>query len=260
MFIPTFYIHSQSLPFKLEKDSLSIQNYNAMLEMELNTVPVSTAKFETPEPIPNALKNVFDRIYIDNIGIDAFRENIDELLGRIAFKEDVIFEGDGVFNLGLLNIKTESAQIKSFVPKEGKLLSHKLTEKSSMSLSLFINASASNERIYEYYVSDISRAILKNKQINKELLKKLVNDIDDDENLRNYYLVTGVTVTEIFKREFNKKEKKIKANNFPILATAISFEGNFFVSDDNFEREYKIGLSTSRLDIVKKEVNALISD
>ena len=230
------------------------QDFKSQLEFEMETVPVSTAEIQEAEPLPNALKNVFDRLYIPNIGIEAFRQNLDELLGRIAFKEN------GVFNMGLLNIKNDTVNIKSFVPKEGKLISHKLTTKSSATLSFFINASATNERIYEYYVSDISRAILENKQIDKELLKKLVNNISDEENLKNYFLITGVTVTEIFKRQFDKKRRKIKADNFPISGTAISFGGSFFVSDENFEREYKIGLTTSRLDIIKTEVDALLNE
>lgn len=65
---------------------------------------------------------------------------------------------------------------------------------------------------------------------------------------------------EDFKRQFDKKRRKIKADNFPISGTAISFGGSFFVSDENFEREHKIGLTTSRLDIIKTEVDALLNE
>ena len=242
--------------FKLKKDSLiSINDFQQEFEFEKNTEPVvAGAENIEEEPLPNALKNVFDRLYISNIGIEAFRENLDELLGRVAFKDN------NIFNLGLLNIKKDTSIIKSFIPKQGKLISHKLTKKSSATLSFFINASATDERIYEYYVSDMSRAILEYKNIDKDLLKKLVTNIANDADLKNYYLVTGVTVTEIFRRQFDKKERKIKADNFPISGTAISFGGSFFVSDENFEREYKIGLTTSRLDVVKNEVNALLGE
>ncbi|WP_034059541.1 hypothetical protein [Lacinutrix jangbogonensis] len=243
---------------KIEIDTLKIIDLNQIIEFEKSLPDESSEKSfngvivkSKTEPIPNALKNVFDRLYVTNIGIETYRENLDELLGRIIFDEN------GLKNIGLLSVKLDTVKINSFIPKQGKLLSQKLTKKSSASISLFINASASEERIYEYYVNDISRAILKGNQINKESLKKLTSDMSDAE-LKQHYVVTGVTVTEIFRREFEKKTKKIKADNFPLGGAALSFEGNFFVSDDNFEREYKIGLTASRLDIVKKEVKILL--
>jgi hypothetical protein len=240
--------------YVIEKDSLlNVRDFKMELAFEKDDMPVSAGvTFIESEPLPNALRNVFDRLYIDNIGIEAYRQNLDELLGRIAVKEN------DIFNLGLPNIKNDTVNIKSFVPEQGRLISHKLTEKSSATLSFFINVTASSERIYEFYISDISRAILKYKQIDKELLKKLVTNIDSEENLSNYYLITGVTVTEIFRKQFDKKKRKIKASNFPISGVALSFGGTFFVSDENFEREYKLGLTTLRLDIVKRGVDALL--
>uniref|UniRef100_UPI00404AE3F5 hypothetical protein n=1 Tax=Flavobacterium sp. TaxID=239 RepID=UPI00404AE3F5 len=259
--LTTIFLFTAIISFsqkKIEKDTLKVIDLNRIIEYEKSLPDDSNEKTfngimvkSKPEPIPNALKNVFDRLYVTNIGIETYRENLDELLGRLIFDEN------GVKNIGLLSVKLDTAKIESFIPKQGKLLSQKLTKKSSASISLFINASASEKRIYEYYVNDILRAILKGNQINKESLKKLTSDMSDAE-LRQNYIVTGVTVTEIFRREFEKKSKKIKADNFPIGGAALSFEGSFFVSDDNFEREYKIGLTASRLDVVKKEVEILL--
>lgn len=260
LFLLTFSssLFSQTLN-DIKKDSLVISDYKEILKKEVDSL-MSANDYksieEIPEknriePIPNALKNVFDRLYVENIGIETYRENLDEILGRIVFKDN------GATSIGLLSIKVDSAQIKSFVPDNGKLLSHKLTKNSSASISLFVNASASEERIYEYYVTDISRAILKSSNIDKELLKKLTANVDDDK-LKEYYVITGATVTEIYKKDFEKKSRKIKADNFPVSGVAISFEGNFFVSDENFEREYKIGLTASRLDIIKMEVDNLL--
>ena len=253
----TSSLFSQTLN-DLKKDSIVIKNYKEILKKEVDSLMTVNnnksldefAEENKMEPIPNALKNVFDRLYVDNIGLETYRENLDEILGRIVFKDN------GATNIGLLSIKVDSAQIKSFVPENGKLLSHKLTKNSSASISLFVNASASEERIYEYYVTDISRAILESSNIDKKLLKNLTANVDDDK-LKEYYIITGVTVTEIYKRDFEKKSKKIKADNFPVSGVAISFDGNFFVSDENFEREYKIGLTASRLDIIKMEVDNL---
>ena len=244
---------------KFEKDSLRIIDLSKIIEYE-KSLPDNNGTEKSingiaiknkPDPIPNALKNVFDRLYIANVGIETYRENLEELLGRIVFVES------GLKNIGLLSVKLDTAKIKSFIPKQGKLLSQKLTKNSSASISFFINASATEERIYEYYVMDISRAILKGNQINKESLKKITSNMTDAE-LKQNYIITGATVTEIFRREFEKKSKKIKASNFPVGGNALSFEGNFFVSDDNYEREYKIGLTASRLDIVKREVEQLL--
>lgn len=39
---------------------------------------------------------------------------------------------------------------------------------------------------------------------------------------------------------------------------AITFGGSFFVSDDNFEREYKIGFTVTSLAKIKDEVDKMI--
>lgn len=82
-----------------------------------------------------------------------------------------------------------------------------MTKNSSAAISLFINASAPDDKIYEYLLTDISRAILEYKNVDKELLKKATTIAEKDE-LTKYYIITAVTVTEI-----SKKEKKMKATN-----------------------------------------------
>lgn len=228
----------------------SPQEFKVVDYKKYTSIPKSTNSMFS-EQIPNALNIVFDRLYIENMGIEAFRENLSELLGRIIIKEN------GGNEIGFLSIKKDSAKIQSFVPTQNKLISHKLTKNSSAAISIFINASATDEKIYEYLVTDISRAILEAKNVDKELLKRATTIAEKDE-LTKYYIITGVTVTEISKREFAKKERRINATNFPLSGIAISFDGNFYVSDDSFEREYKIGFTISSLSKIKREVDALL--
>lgn len=236
----TFYVKVFS------QDSLSVASVQLM-----DYASIKNDKSSVTDPIPNALKNIFDRLYVEDAGIDAYRENLDELLGRIVTKEN---NGN---EIGLISVKRDSVTINSFTPKENKLISHKLTKNSSAALSLFINASATDDRIYEYLVTDISRAILQYKNIDKQLLKSATT-IAENQDLKKYYIITAVTVTEISKREFTKKTKKIDATNFPMSGVAITFGGSFFVADDNFEREYKVGFTVTSLAKIKAEVDKMI--
>lgn len=179
----------------LSQDSLSVTS------MQLaDYTSIKNDKSTQADPVPNALKNIFDRLYVEDAGIDAYRENLGELLGRIVTKETTGNE------IGLISVKRDSVTINSFTPTQNKLISHKLTKNSSAALSLFINASATDDRIYEYLVTDISRAILQYKNIDKQILKSATT-IAESNDLKKYYIITGVTVTEISKREFTKKQK-----------------------------------------------------
>ena len=77
LFITLFTLQVQSQDFKIKKDSLlTIEDFKSQLEFEMETVPVSTAEIQEAEPLPNALKNVFDRLYIPKIGIEAPKGNV----------------------------------------------------------------------------------------------------------------------------------------------------------------------------------------
>ncbi|MDT7832441.1 hypothetical protein RQM59_08620 [Flavobacteriaceae bacterium S356] len=248
--------HTDNNKFRQLKDEIkkvSHPNNKTVQIINYNQYVAKNSDSSYREPIPNALKNVYDRLYVSNIGIETYRQNLDEVLGRL------IYYDNGKYNIGLFTVKNDTTKVASFVPENGRLISHKLTKNSSKSISLFINASATDDRIYEYYVTDISRAVLKNKDLNIKRLTNLTNEMSK-ESLKYFYVITGVTVTEIYKREFKKKTKKIRADKFPISGTAISFGGSFFVSNENFERQYKVGLTVSRLDIVKTEINNLFKN
>lgn len=236
----------------IPQEILRLIDFNDIIEQE-NTVPVTYQKkmdYKITDPIPNALINVFDRLYIDKQGIEAYRQNLSELLGRIVTKGE---EGNVI---GPIPVKYDTAVIKTFTPENNRLISHRLTKNSSAALSLFINASATDDKIYEYMVTDISRAILNYLQIDKDRLKN-ATVFKNIEQIENKYIITGVTVTEIVKREFTKQSKKIKASEFPLSGVAVSFDGNFFTSNENYEREYKLGFTVTSLNKIKEELNIL---
>ena len=74
----TAFLLTVSISFsqeKIKKDTLKVIDLNRIIEFEKNLPDDNTEKSfdgittkNKPEPIPNALKNVFDRLYVTNIG------------------------------------------------------------------------------------------------------------------------------------------------------------------------------------------------
>lgn len=60
------------------QDSLSVSSMQL-----IDYASIKNNKSIQTDPVPNALKNIFDRLYVEEQGIEAYREHLDELLGRI---------------------------------------------------------------------------------------------------------------------------------------------------------------------------------
>lgn len=229
---------------ELQKDSLNTLISDGFSSIMPEIKDTDRDKSKSNKGIdPSPLKMVSERLYT-NFG-ETYRDNLDELMGKVLVEKE-----GGRYELRNYSIRKNDAEIETIIPTNGKLLSLKVTKNTSNSIALFLSASISDDKVSEYYISDISRAILKDNQRDSLKNKNLISLLKrKNKDLKYYKIITGATVTEIYSRDYYKKERKLKATNIPIGSVALSFDNTFFVSDENMKRQYKVGLITESLEL-----------
>ncbi|OCK42542.1 hypothetical protein BA195_10220 [Tenacibaculum soleae] len=197
-----------------------------------------------PEPKANSNTLSFkDRVYINDMGIEAYKENLSDVVGKIIMIDD-----KGKSTMLISDFKKDKLKRVQFIPKNGEIETFKYKKGDDTNLGLFLSANVKSEEIIEYSTSDISRLVISDKEINLTKLKLKLTELEKNYKNCTFKIISGATVTQITSRKFIKKDKKIKASSFPVLGSAFTFDKHFYISTENYKRVYRIGLSTFNVD------------
>lgn len=203
---------------------------------------------------PGAFGNFNNRIYLEKNGLETFRENLDDLLGRIVYMDEQSAE------IGLLKFSSDSAASKIFVPKDGLLKSERINSTKGTNIGLFVNVELKEEEMLEYTFDDVNRAILPPSGIDQTRLTEFVQNMytnhNPEQDYKNHsaHIIMGVTVSEIKYRKYTKSSKKLNADNIPKISSIFSFDNYFYTTYDLFERRFIIGLSLVNLEKAYNEL------
>lgn len=213
-------------------------NNNLLLISNIDFIKFDkTNDFNNENDLNNSL-SFEDRIYIKGVGIEAFSNDLEKLIGKII----IVDEEKSI--LSLRSFKLDSADLKTIKPKFQEIEALKYTTSDDKKLGFFIKAELKEDEILEYTRTDISRMVIGDNDINFDKLKLSYHTIKTSKPSAIIKVVTGVTVTEITTREFKKSSRVLKASGFSIATNAFSYGDYFYVTNDKFKRFYRIGLST----------------
>lgn len=230
------YYDELNIKLKLLYQKYSEQlNYDAM-ELTFYDIPKQSTDV-------NSL-SFQDRLYIKDMGLEAYKDNLSNLVGKLIMvdnnKSTLLFE----------DFKKDTIASSQFVPKDGEIETFKYKKGDDVNLGLFISANLKSEEIIEYSISDVSRMVIKEKELDKVKLKQKLETLEKYYEGKKFKIVLGVTVTEITSKKFIKNSKTIKANSFPALGSAFSFDSHFYISTENYKRIYRIGFTAFEISSV----------
>ena len=241
-----------------------IQNVFSQIPAGYNASKISVINFDdNPIEVPikdslyglgdSNIESYKDRIFFTDGGLEAYRDNLNDLIGRILYISPNQERGE----VGLVRYLNKNVEIETFEPTNGRTASEIIKEKKNNSLSIFLEGSISKEEIVELMHTDISRGVVSNLDFNYEQLKTLMNSLNFQ--TKDAYIITAATVTEIIYKKYTKDEKSLRASKVPGLSL-LSLDSHFYKSSEQFERKYIVGLSFSPLARAYQELNSYVNN
>ncbi|AEH02132.1 hypothetical protein [Lacinutrix sp. 5H-3-7-4] len=237
----------EEIGIEIEEDGSSLEEIEGDRGFENNSFFIAnvnfekfnkTSEFNNDNSNSNNSLSFEDRTYIKGVGIEAFSNDLEKLIGKII----IVDEDKSI--LSLRSFKLDSAVLKTSKPKFQEIEALKYTTTDDKKLGFFIKAELKEDEILEYTRTDISRMVIGDNDINFDKLKLSYQTLKSTKPSAIIKVVTGVTVTEITTREFKKSSRVLKASGFSIATNAFSYGDYFYITNDKFKRFYRIGLST----------------
>ena len=177
---------------------------------------------------PSAFKG---RVYPSE-ALEGYRGDLTKLVGLIATKR-----GDD-YSVGIVSFAVDSPSLEVEIPKNGTLIDRKLEKKNEKKLGWILSVDLKDNQMLQYTIQDQTRAVLTDQDIDFEKIQAVF----DKENATDQYLIVLATSTEITYRTHTKKGKRISFSDIPVLGAAFSANSSVYVSNENLQRDYKVGL------------------
>ncbi len=215
-----------------------------VLESPLGTDSFETAslptelKLEDETEVPDSgLPSAYtSRKYLKNFPVEMYRDSINLITGTIV---KYINETERLGNIGNRRFIKGVSNNFTIVPSSGVLKSHKFTEENLSKISWLVEVELKDKEIVELTVEDILRTMLNPENLDYTLLHQTYGS---NPNINDYYIVRAATVTKITSRKFTESGRRINIANFPVGATALSFENSFYTSAEDLTTDHKVGL------------------
>ncbi|SHG30687.1 hypothetical protein [Flagellimonas flava] len=233
----------------LEREDLegSIQN-SIHIEAEIqDEIKISDElklnKLETTQTI----KDLIDDKFIKSQS----RYNLLKIVGHTAKLVDEN-ESSKKYEVELFSYLNDSIKPEIINPgKDGLLSELKITKNMTATLKFFIaDGSLKDNQIYHGTVSETSNVIIDEKELD---LKKLKKEFKTPKSMKNVELITRVTVTEYVHKKYNKRSRKIKVKEFPLIGSGVSLGTEFYTESSRMERSFKVSIDTTPIeDIIRR--------